>query len=377
MPTDSVTNNDVLAILLGASHWPELGIGGGSSFENSFDDFRAYLRHPDGLGLPKSHIYDEFDSASSPGAVTSAIIDFFRKHRANDGTVIRKVLLYLVGQGELFEGEFYFALCSSRRNQYQNTFFSASGIARLLHEEARPCSHYVIIDACHSGAAGNITWKSPKGACLLASARASELSLAKNNSSQGRERTQFTGAMLDVLTGDEEVGDSESHDGQKPTFLSFDMLSNRIQTRVERLHGDKAVLPELRAVGGPRLERIAWLPLVSADLMSAGQFQLARQPVTPGPVMLGGQATASQSRPAEPLDEEAQEYEPFTTPELLELLRALNENLRELRRILAPYPEAEVPFPRRMEMRTFKHRVTIIERVLARRGILAPNTHQS
>jgi hypothetical protein len=376
MPTVSAPSTDALAILIGASEWPELGIGGGQSFKNSFDDFRAYLSHPNGLALPASHFYAEFDSASSPGAVTSAIIDFFRKHRANDGTVIRKVLLYLLGQGELFEGDFYFALCSSRRNQYQNTFFSASGISKLLKEEARPCGHYVIIDACHAGAAGNISWGSPKGACLLASARASELSQAKNNSPHGHERTQFTGAMLDVLTG-EDVGGSESHNGQKPTVLSFDVLSSRIQTRVEHLHGDKAVLPELRAVGGPRIERIAWLPMVPMDLES-GQLQLLQQPVTTGPVAPGPKIIQDNRgvRPEEPIDD-PDGIESFTTPELLELRKGANESLREAIRLASPYPEAEVPFALRLQIRTFKSRITNYDRVLARRGVIAPNTHQS
>jgi hypothetical protein len=251
---------DTLAILLGASHWPDLGISGGEQFSNSFHDFQAYLRNQNGLALPDSHIFSEFDKASSVGTVTSGIIDFLRRHRTNEGQRIRTVLLYLLGQGE-YSDEFYFAMSSSRKNQYQTTFFSAKGISQLLLEEARPCSHYVIIDTCHAGAAANILWKSPRGACLLCSSRANELSQSIDNSSSNHVRTQFSGAFLDILMNGES---DKSASDQGSSRLSFEALGALLGQRVRALHGPKAVLPEVRAAGGPRLEAIAWLPVVSS-----------------------------------------------------------------------------------------------------------------
>ena len=264
MSKNPTSASETVAILIGATEWPDLGISGGDSFRNSFSDFKSYLCHPRGLALADRDILEIFDSLDSPATITVRIIDFLQGFVASSNAPDRNVILYLLWQGQLWEGQFYFALRQSKRNQYPTTFLSAAGITSLLTEEARSCRHFVIVDACHAAAIEHSKWNSPKGACVLSSSRATDLSQARSSRGSSSDiRTQFTGAMLDVLSG---LDQPSATGTTQPELLSFETLKDRIWTRTKELHGQAAVLPELRTVSGrPTIQATPLFPVVASD----------------------------------------------------------------------------------------------------------------
>ena len=65
---------DTLAILLGASSWPDLDLDlDGEPFENSFFDFDEYLRRPDGLALTDKTIFKRFNSTETGEDIINTI----------------------------------------------------------------------------------------------------------------------------------------------------------------------------------------------------------------------------------------------------------------------------------------------------------------
>ena len=263
MSADSHRSEDTIAILLGASSWPDLEIPRGESFLNSFEDFKSYLGNPEGLALPDSHVLSIFDTSDSTDTITGRVLDFLNQHGASKGKIVHNLIVYLLGQGHIWEGEFYFGIHRSRRDQYPTTFFPANGIAKMITEGARNCCQYIIIDACHSAAAEKASWMLPKGACLLCSARDSDLSKSKSLTSSSRIRTQFSGALLDILYGLNGTESAEVDQISSPKKYSFETLHELIKKRVKKLYGVNAVLPELRSVKGPRIEGIPLFPKVS------------------------------------------------------------------------------------------------------------------
>lgn len=204
-----------LAIILGASEWPNLeGLPKSTTFRNSASAVAHYLVRSTGLGLPYSHVLDLFDDDGPNTGQLQAIEEFLRSHTSavGDAKNLRNLLVYYVGHGA-FVGpgrEYILAIRSTRSSENAASSIRMSDLASILLTEARQLRRFLILDCCFAAAAF-VEFQSSvsaavstqtldsfpaRGTSLLCAA--SRRSVALSDDRQGR--TMFSGALIDVLT---------------------------------------------------------------------------------------------------------------------------------------------------------------------------------
>ena len=148
-----------LAILLGASEWPDApDFHGSAAFDNVARGFRAYLLNPQHFGLPEENFCDLFDTEQGPDKIDRAIRSFLDQRTSamrQTGNAPRDLLFYFVGHGGFAgrKSEYYLAVrCTS------SEYPGASGIrieslATTLMDKARYLRRFIILDCCYAAAA--------------------------------------------------------------------------------------------------------------------------------------------------------------------------------------------------------------------------------
>jgi Leucine-rich repeat (LRR) protein len=191
--------NKALAIIFGASQWPNLKFPDSSSTVNPFQaaaqGMRDYLVHS--LQLPAENVLFDglFDSPAEPAAMVRTINAFLAKKTEKTELNDTDLFIYFVGHGALESGKDYY-LCIHSTGEERASQFDIEylmDVIKPVTTKLRYC--YIIIDACYSGGAYNALSNIKKVRTLLL------CSSSRGERSQGatEEITRFTGALLTVL----------------------------------------------------------------------------------------------------------------------------------------------------------------------------------
>src|SRR5262245_48356841 len=96
----SVAPESTLAVILGASSWPDYPQLSGqvsAPLEKSAESFREYLLSPDGLHLPPGNLKDLFNDGRSTSEVLNSVADFLKDRQQK--STITDLILYFAGHG--------------------------------------------------------------------------------------------------------------------------------------------------------------------------------------------------------------------------------------------------------------------------------------
>lgn len=247
MNVESIKVESTLAIILGASEWPDYApepdatSSRSRSFAASANDFRDYLLSSK-FSLPRSNILYLFDSAESPGALLADIGNFLKDREIKD------IIIYYVGHGG-FEGErFYLTIKDTKEICLGSSSISCDALANVLDEITPFSRHYIILDCCFAATAvkyfqsqniADLAFKQLEDLNKPSRGRALLCSASKNNPSlapKDLQYTMFSGALLKVL---------RDGDGSNKERLSFKDIKILIERILRRDFTNKAVRPEI------------------------------------------------------------------------------------------------------------------------------------
>ncbi len=274
-----------LLILLGASRWPLLKLGGSTAFGNAASDLRNYfLFDPKGFHLPKSNILDLFDSDDSNTDILDRISDFLRDRITTKKQLnvdIRDVLVYYIGHGGITKESsiFYLAIRRTREDAEKSTSIAMDDLAERLKKGASFQRRILILDCCFAARALRFLQGSKpvafvsaktiaafeekdqgegvpsRGTSFLASSGKDDPSVILPNETS----TMFTSALLSaLLTGDRY---------QEGEWLTLHTVHRLTEDFLRETHGNDFPQPELHSpdqTQGNIATTIAFFPNPSA-----------------------------------------------------------------------------------------------------------------
>ncbi|HZR44140.1 MAG TPA: caspase family protein [Ktedonobacteraceae bacterium] len=148
-----------LAILLGASEWPDYSdFPGSKAFANVASSVRGYLLNPQQFGLSKENFLDLFDTDQGPDKIDRAIRDFLKQRTAVMRQAVKTpkdLLFYFVGHGGFVgrNSDYFLAVrCTSSDNPGVSGI-RADSLATTLTDKARYLRRLIILDCCYAAAA--------------------------------------------------------------------------------------------------------------------------------------------------------------------------------------------------------------------------------
>jgi tetratricopeptide (TPR) repeat protein len=157
--TQSVNPSTTIAILLGASAWPNSpGFQASPAFINAAQGLKKYLLSPSGFDLPVANFFDQFDTPISTSDQLEMLGSFLEKRIQEQKQAqqpIRDVLVYFVGHGG-FAGaaaDFYLLPRRANASSLRASGMSIDALAEVLREKARRTRQYLLLDCCFSAAA--------------------------------------------------------------------------------------------------------------------------------------------------------------------------------------------------------------------------------
>jgi tetratricopeptide (TPR) repeat protein len=264
MPDDQQLR--MLAIILGASTFPNTNLAEGRAFYISAADLKEYLCDERGLALPRRNVLSLFDDSRSPSEQLMEVATFLvgRDLEAkNEGRRVEDLLIYYVGHGLFSRGDQAYCLAVRSTNQINEgaTSIRAGDLAGVIKDKAAFLRRYLILDCCfaaniqkefQSGALSAVRVQIAKefperGTALLCSSNAHVPSLAP----QGLDRTMFSNALIQALR--------QGHEAAGPR-LSFSELGAIISENIRKAYPDDYVRPEVHSPD-QREGDIAHIPL--------------------------------------------------------------------------------------------------------------------
>lgn len=250
MPDDQPSR--ILAILLGASTFPNSKLPGGKAFYNSATDLQEYLEDARGLGLPRENVLSLFDVSDAPSVQLIEAGKWLRERTrepARGGCDPTDLLIYYVGHGLFARGDQQAYCLATRSTHDMNqgaTSIRASDLAGTIRENAAFVRRYLILDCCFSASilkefqSGAVTAVSvqirnefQRGTALLCSSSAGEVSKAP----QELVHTMFSHALIQSLR--------QGHRACGPR-LSISELGDVIKERISRSYAE-GVRPEVHS----------------------------------------------------------------------------------------------------------------------------------
>lgn len=150
-----------VAILLGASDWPEHSqLAGSPAFRASANKIRNYFRNPDLFGLPSENWLDLFDQhQENPYEVDLRISNFLSSRLAQmkqAGMPAKDLLFYYIGHGVFTqdsEQAYHLAIRSTRKENIGASAVATASLAYTLKTQARYLRRIVILDCCFAAKA--------------------------------------------------------------------------------------------------------------------------------------------------------------------------------------------------------------------------------
>jgi hypothetical protein len=253
MQGDPVSARSTLAVILGASEYPNAGLDPLKPAANSARDFERYLRSEAGLNLPGENVHNLFDSALSPHLIDDSISTFLKTRQerlmAEGSGRARDLIFYYVGHGGFTPGdqEYFLALRTTTKDREGPSSLRMVDLAGTLAQGARNLRRYLILDCCFASSAYEYFQQSDpvegirrktldsmprKGTALLCSSSASNVSLTPKH----QDYTMFTGVLLEVL-----------HRGvsDRATALSLADVGAEVLQGIKETYGSKAVRPKV------------------------------------------------------------------------------------------------------------------------------------
>lgn len=161
MSLEEPSPQTTVAILLGASNWPEHSqLEGSLAFHASANKIRNYFRNPDLFGLPSENWLDLFDQhQENPNEVDLRISRFLSSRLAQmkqAGTPAKDLLFYYIGHGVFTpdsEQAYHLAIRSTRKENIGASAVAMASLAYTLKTQARYLRRIVILDCCFAAKA--------------------------------------------------------------------------------------------------------------------------------------------------------------------------------------------------------------------------------
>jgi len=241
-----VSPKTTLAVILGASDFPQWSALSNPAFEASAKDFRRYLLDEEAFNLPESQLLPLFNTSKSQSDILVDIATFLSEKYQPHGAVstVRDLLIYYVGHGDFTAGRNYCLAVASSRPKVDATMLRMGDLAGVIRNNAAGLRRFLILDCCFAGKAIKEMQSAPliaareeimdsfahEGTTLLCSSTENKVSLAP----EGSQYTMFSGALLEVLrTGVPNLD----------TPLSMDQLGNRTDEIIRLRYPGEAVRP--------------------------------------------------------------------------------------------------------------------------------------
>jgi hypothetical protein len=203
-----------LAVILGASEFPDLGMTSDNAFLAAAEAFTAYLRDASGYGLPEENLHNCFNFLGGIDALYRSVGNFAQNRivdlQSQEYDVI-DILIYYVGHGYAdLKQRYHLALRSTRKVNYEYTSLTVDAIFREFTGVSNKLRLFLILDACFAGevlkqlqSASVIDplvqqlrqEKPTRGSAVLCSSPPDLASLTLSDHSN----TQFTSALVAVL----------------------------------------------------------------------------------------------------------------------------------------------------------------------------------
>jgi hypothetical protein len=216
MEIEPPTPNTTLAILLGASKFPESKRWDENPcFARSSEAFHRYLAET--CRLRREQTLYLFDREEEANAIDKRIVEFLqeRVENADDDDQPRDLVVHYVGHGCSDDGNFCLSLNTTRDDNVLLSSLPASSLLRTIDKHARKMRRYFIIDCCFArellksamadeSALARQFWpgQAPAGSALLSAASEKETAVGDPDA----PLTLFTGTLIEVLEeGDPDI----------------------------------------------------------------------------------------------------------------------------------------------------------------------------
>jgi hypothetical protein len=231
-----------IAVLLGASEYPQKPEWSNPVLGTSARAFRDYLLSPEGFALTPGQILDLFDADTGSADQLFQVKEFLKAA----GAQVRDLVVYYVGHGVFDNGEYCLGIRATRRDHEFLTTIDSRKLARIIREGFGQRRIYVILDSCFAASAAR-DWQGDEieaavrklsqplprqGTAFLAAASKDDVTRAPRN----ERYTVFTGAILDAL----KLG----VDRLQPRISVYE-LYEQIRDRLQRRDSDDEARPEL------------------------------------------------------------------------------------------------------------------------------------
>lgn len=190
----------VLAIIAGASRWPECpSLGQDERFSRSAETLADVFLEPDGLHLRRAELcwlFDDERPADQLDQRLGAWLDERAREDAFNGAPT-DVIFYYVGHGHLKEERLFLTVRSTREENIEQSSWSADALARTLREHAPTARKHVILDCCHAaGAVRSFQIPDEAGISLLCGVEKFALGIAREKDFL----TSFSDAFISAVT---------------------------------------------------------------------------------------------------------------------------------------------------------------------------------
>jgi len=253
MSADLVEPRGVLAIVLGASKWPQSpNLPPSELFADSARHFANFLTAEEGFNIPSKNLLILFDAEQPPNEIDSSVSKFLIERQSElsvAGTPVRDLIIYYVGHGGFTpdDQKYFLAIRTTRKDREGASSIRMSDLARTLKQDAKDLRRYFILDCCFAASAfvelqstgvteatrvKTLSEFPKKGTALLCASSAHDVALAP----RGEQYTMFSGALLEVLRSGDPALDSR---------FSLEQLGERVREAIKRKYPDNSVRPEV------------------------------------------------------------------------------------------------------------------------------------
>jgi hypothetical protein len=144
-----LSENSTLALLLGASEYPDADDLSNPAFERSARAFRSYLLNS--LKLNERNIFYHFNEDDWPGALEDKVSKWIKTRKSE--TNAENIFLYYVGHGIAKDRTFYMTIRKSCKGKEDSHCLSAKVLRKALYESGPGSCFWVILDCCYSASA--------------------------------------------------------------------------------------------------------------------------------------------------------------------------------------------------------------------------------
>jgi formylglycine-generating enzyme required for sulfatase activity len=231
-----------IAVLLGASEYPQKPAWSNPVLGTSARAFRDYVLSSTGFALMPGQVLDLFDAPGGPAEQLFQIKEFLK----TTGAHARDLIIYYVGHGGFDNDDYYLGIRNTQRDHEFITTIESRKLARIIREGFGRKRVYVILDSCFAASAAR-DWQGDEieaavrkmsqplprqGTAFLAAASKYDVTRAPRS----ERYTVFTGAVLEAL--------ARGVDRAQPRISMYE-LYEEVRDRLQRREMDKEARPEL------------------------------------------------------------------------------------------------------------------------------------